>query len=172
MRFTLYTSKSIKECVSALGERIQEKETKTRPAISGEVDKDGDFIWQTQRKVWGIARQTRMTGHLKRENNSTFIYGFVHEGIAPKQIYIVMGGGLLMAALFFFSGQGIGGILLGIISVLTYPYFVGDYHNSQYLLKELKKTLNSKDKPPVASTSTAKSGTPPSKRPASPVRAK
>lgn len=158
MRFTLYTNKTIKECVGALNERFKEKETKARPAVSGEVDSEGNFVWLTRRTVWGITRQTRMKGHLKRENNSTVIYGFVHEGIAPKQIYVVIGGGLLIAALFFFSGQGLSGILLGIISVLVYPYFVGDYHNSQYLLKELKKTLNGKDKPPVAATPPTKSG--------------
>lgn len=159
MRFTFYTSKTLKECTSELSKRFQEKETKARPAISGEVNKEGDFLLTSSRKVWFLNRQTRMNGHITRENNLTTVKGYVHEGVLPQQMYVIMGGGLLMATVFFLSGQGIGAIVLGAISLLTYPFFVGDYYNSQYLLKELKKTLNTKDKPPAISVSTKSSST-------------
>ena len=170
MRFTFYTTNTVKECASELNKRFQEKETKARPAISGEVSKEGDFLLISSRKVWFLNRQTRMNGHITRENNLTTIKGYVHEGVLPQQMYVIMGGGLLMATVFFLSGQGIGALVLGVISLLTYPFFVGDYYNSQYLLKELKKTLNTKDKPPAISASAKRSSAPNAPKRAIPAR--
>lgn len=149
MKFVLYTTKNIKQCTTALTERLKTEETRPRPALHGHVDKAGVFTLTLSTKVAkGFTRVTKLRGKLQREDNITVIRGTVSEGVPRERVRLVMGALAAAGFIIILNGQTMLGILVALLGLAMYIPLVGDSDNSAKLLKELKKTLDAKDKPP------------------------
>lgn len=149
MQFTLYTELSVRQCTTNLTERMEQRGTKARPEIDGWIEKGGRFSLSTTSQVIAkFSRTTRLRASATREGNYTIIRGYVSTGIPRERILLVMGALLLVAIILYLNGNGMLGIAAGILSVMMYVPLVGDYNNREYLLKELKKTLQAKETPP------------------------
>ncbi len=154
MRFVLYTELSVAQCMSALNERLQVKGTSSRPALVGWTEKEGYFSVAVSSDVgWRalqFGRTTRLRGQAVRDKSlgATVIKGFVPEGLAPRSQLLLFGGTAALGLIMFLSGN----IFLALLIVLTvgvfFIPFMGDRNNSDYLLKELRRLLQAKDKPP------------------------
>lgn len=149
MQFTLYTDKTVKQCLTAISERMQDKETKARPAIDGWIDKSGSFTLTTTRIVkYKFVRTTRLRGVIEREGGVTIVSGSVPNGASTKQWAMILGAVSLIALTVVANGEGLLGLIVFLVGVASYIPLTGDYHSSDYLVKELKRTLKAKDTPP------------------------
>lgn len=149
MRFTLYTQKTVAQCLSALNERMQLKETATRPAIDGWLDKSGKFAISVSSKVAiRFERRTRLRAVLKRESGVTIIDGFVPSGVDNRGQLVIMGALVAMGLLLAVKGNFMLGVITVIIGVGLYFMLLGDQKNSETLMKEMRKALDAKNKPP------------------------
>lgn len=149
MQFTLYTDLSVKQCTTALTERMEVRGTKARPEIDGWIEKGGKFsLATTSQVVARFSRTTRLRATATREGSHTVIHGYVSTGIPRERILLVMGALMVVAVILYLNGNGMLGIVAGILSVVMYVPLVGDYNNREYLLKELKKALHAKETPP------------------------
>ena len=172
MKVELYTSKTLKECVSALNERLNDdKQKPSAKALLGSVDKAGNFSLSHSSQVLGFRRSTQMLGTLERESGMTVLRGRVHEGMPPKQVRVIIYAVLLIALLMFLNGNGLLAFAFSGAALLAYVWMIGDHHNSALLLKELKRVLNAKDKPvndlPNKSASASKAAPKPAVKPSS-----
>ncbi|MCS6836002.1 MAG: hypothetical protein NZ750_08300 [Anaerolineae bacterium] len=147
MKHTLYTQKSIKECLSLIQERLEEKETKSRPALGGWTEKDGRFCLSLASLVLGFPRTTQLIASLAREGGVTVIEIGVNEGLDPKRARIVIYAFCAIALLIFLNGAGLLALLSLVLAFMAYVWLVGDHRNSAALLKEVKRLLNAKDRP-------------------------
>ncbi len=149
MRFVLYTTETVSQCMNALNQRMQAKGTKARPELNGWIEKSGTFSLSITTKVAGrFPRSTRLNGKVKREKGVTTIKGYVSDGISPQWLRI----------LFFVIAVVIIGLLIGhqlmlallmvFFSAVFYIPMRGDYVNSDLLLIEVEKTLKASPKPP------------------------
>lgn len=143
MEFELYTQKSVKECMTAIKERLQSKQ-----GLEGAAEKDGRF-WLAIRSpvVLGIQRRTHLDAQCERSGSTTVIRGAVSHGVPPKNAAAVVGVAVLIGAIILLNGEGVLGILAIVIGLALYIPLVGDARNSETLLKEVKRTLNAKDAP-------------------------
>lgn len=146
MKFELYTAKTVKQCVSELTERTSDKEAKIRPPIQAWFGEDGTFSLVYASKVLIMTRKTRLQGELVRDNAVTIVRGYVSEGVPPQQIGFIVGALGLVSLAMLINGQAVFSILVVLVSLVAYMVLVGDYHNSTYLLKELKRVLSAKEK--------------------------
>ena len=74
VKVELYTSKTLKECVSALNERLNDdKQKPSAKALLGSVDKAGNFSLSHSSQVLGFRRSTQMLGTLERESGMTVV---------------------------------------------------------------------------------------------------
>jgi hypothetical protein len=149
VQFILYTEYSIKQCTTALTERMEVRGTKARPEIDGWIEKGGKFSLATTSQVIAkFSRTTRLRATATREGNHTVISGYVPTGIPRERIVLVMVALLVVAVILYINGNGLLGIVAGALSAAMYVPLVGDYNNREYLLKELKKALHAKETPP------------------------
>ncbi|MCU0513266.1 MAG: hypothetical protein MUE40_11935 [Anaerolineae bacterium] len=149
MKFELYTAKNIKQCVSALNERLQQPESRSRPALVGQADKSGTFALALSSQVaGGFRRTTRLRGHLERDGSVTIVRGSVSEGIPRERVRLVLVAVAAVAFIIILNGQTLLGIFAALIGAGMYIPLVGDHDNSARLLKELRRTLDAKDRPP------------------------
>jgi hypothetical protein len=148
MHFELYSPKTIKQINTELTARMAEKGTRSRPAIQGVVEKTGAIYWSTQTVLLGITRTTRLRATLEKAKDVTIIRGYVSEGVRPEKVYVVMGALAAIGLLLALQGQVVLGLIVFGVSVVAYVPLVGDFRNSRYMLKELKRLTNAKDKPP------------------------
>lgn len=149
MRFTLYTQKTITQCLSALNERMQAKETSTRPAIDGWMDKSGKFAISVRSKVAvRFERKTRLQAELKRESGVTIIEGFVPSGVDNRGQFVILGALVAMGLLLAVQGNFMFGVIIVLLGVALYFMLLGDQRNSETLMKEVRKTLDAKTRPP------------------------
>lgn len=146
-------------------ERMEEKESRARLPMDGWIEKGGEFSIGVRSKVLFINRTTRMKGTFVRESSYTALRGYVSEGVPPAQIGVVMVALVLIVGAMLINGQALLAIAVGLIAAAAYVPLVGDHHNSVYLIKELKRILGAKEKPPVA-TASAQSAKAPAKKPA------
>jgi hypothetical protein len=156
MKIELFTNKTVKQCTTELNARFEEKETKSRPAVGGYVEKGGNFMLTTSGRVLFLNRVTRLKGTLTKEKDLTLIQGYVSDGVPTEKVGIIMLALGFVALTMLLKGQAIFAILVGAIAVGAYITLIGDYTNSTYLLKELKRMTGAKDKPPVAGAVLAK----------------
>lgn len=126
----------------------------------GWLDKDGSFNVGVRSRVLFLERTTRLKGAIVKEGAYTAIRGYMSEGVPPNQVGVVIVALILVAGIMFANGEAIFSLLIGLVCVGTYIVFVGDHQNSAYMVKELKRVLSAKDKPPVASTASAQSAKP------------
>jgi hypothetical protein len=150
VHFELYASKTIKQCLADINARFQEKESKARPGISGYTEKTGEFHLYTATTVLGLRRNTHLRGTMEKVKDVTILRGYVSSGVQKEQAYVIMGAMMLTALAMLLLGQAIFSIVIMIIAVAGYVPLVGDYHNSQYLIKELRRITGAKDKPPAS----------------------
>lgn len=148
MHFQLYSPKTIKQINTELTARFQERGTRSRPVIQGFVEKGGTFELTTHTTLLGIRRATRLRATMEKTKEVTIIRGYVSEGVHPKRVYVVMAALAAIGALLALQGQVVLGLIVFGLSVVAYVPLVGDYRNSQYLLRELKRLSAAKDKPP------------------------
>ncbi len=149
MEFIYYSDKTVRQCMSALTDRMEAKPTKARPAMDGRVEKGGKFTLSVTTPVGGrFYRKTRLRGKMKRESGVTVIEGRVPSGVPRERIGIVIGLALIVGVLMVLAGNGIFGILVALMGLVLYIPLVGDYNNSELLLKEVKKAVNGKVTPP------------------------
>jgi hypothetical protein len=148
VHFELYSPKTIKQINTELTARMAEKGTRSRPAIQGVVEKTGAIYWSTQIVLLGITRTTRLRATLEKSKDVTIIRGYVSEGVQPQKVYIVMAALAVIGLLLALQGQVVLGLIVFGVSVVAYVPLVGDYRNSHYMLRELKRVTAAKDKPP------------------------
>lgn len=148
MHFELYSPKTIKQINTELTARMAERGTRSRPAIQGVVEKTGAIYWSTQTVLLGITRTTRLRATLEKAKDVTIIRGYVSEGIQPQKVYVVMAALAAIGLLLALQGQVVLGLIVFGVSVVAYVPLVGDYRNSHYMLRELKRVTAAKDKPP------------------------
>ena len=149
MRFELYTDKTVAQCLTAINARMQAKETSTRPAIDGWVEKGGAFSISTSTRVVGrFNRRTHLSARLERENGVTVIRGNVATGVdrqGQALVFIALG---LMVVLFASGGNVAPALVLLPLAAYLYIPMKGDYINSDVLLTELQRLLKAKSSPP------------------------
>src|SRR5688572_4802708 len=150
MRVELYTSKNIKQCTSALTERFQQPVSKARPAMDGYVEKSGDFMVGLSSQVaLMFTRTTRIRGKFEREGGVTVLRGNVSEGVPPGRIRLVMAALAAAGFIIMLNGEAMFGIFVMLLGLAMYIPLVGDHENSSDLIKELKRALDAKDRPPA-----------------------
>jgi len=147
VKYTLYTPKSIKECLTLIQERLEEKESKSRPALGGWTEKDGRFSLSLTSLVLGFPRTTQLIGSLSRESGLTVIEVGVNEGLDAQRARVVIYAFCAIALLIFLNGAGLLALLSLVLAVMAYVWLVGDHRNSAALLKEIKRLLSAKDRP-------------------------
>ena len=146
MKYTLYTQKSIKECLSLIQERLDERETKSRPALGGWTEKDGRFSLSLASSVLGFSRTTQLIASLSREGGITVVEASVNEGLDPQRARVVIYAFGAIALLIFLNGAGLLALLALGLALMAYVWLVGDHRNSAALLKEVKRLLSAKDR--------------------------
>jgi hypothetical protein len=145
MRFTLYTDKTIAQCIQALNERVQ-----GGGKIQGRVDKaNSHFSLSTSTKVLRrFSRSTRLSATLSREDGLTVIQGYVSEGMEPGRWLLIFVLVVAMTIIFYVVGNAMLMILTVLVGLWSYIPLTGDAQNSDTLLREAKRTLNAKDTKP------------------------
>jgi hypothetical protein len=160
VRFVLYTEKTVSQCLTAINERMHVKETSTRPALDGWVEKSGAFSLSLSAPVMGrFARRTALKAKVERENGVTIIQGSVPGGVSRNGQIAIFIALALIALTIIGSGNLLIGLLLVALAAVLYIPMQGDYLNSAALLDEVQKTLKAKSAPPKTATSEAKLAT-------------
>lgn len=149
MRFTLYTKKTVRECMSAINDRMQARATRTRPALDGWIEKGGKFSLAVTSKVAGrFSRRTRLRAVAERQSGVTVIRGYVPHGVPRRGVLVIMGAVIIMGFLIALSGNALLGLVAAVLGMALYIPLTGDYDNSEILMKEIRRALKAKDKPP------------------------
>lgn len=150
MRFTFYTTKTVKQCMSALKERMESPGTKSRPALGGSVQKDGKFTLTLTAPTLGerFPRTTKLRGTATRESGVTVLSGYVPTGVPRRRFFLVLGAAFVVAVIMLLNGDGLLGIVVALLGTTLYIPLVGDHQNQAVLVKELRRATNAKIKPP------------------------
>ena len=151
MRFTLYTEKTVPQCLSAINSRLQAKGTATRPDLDGWIDRSGEFsLGVTQPVIGKFQRTTRLKGRLERQSGYTVVTGTVPGGSNPRERWVGIGALVVMGLLVALAGKPLIALLLFPVGFWMYIPMVGDYANGPLLLTELQRALKAKATPPKA----------------------
>lgn len=176
MQFVLYTEKTVSQALSALNERMHAKETSTRPAIDGWVEKNGAFSLGVTTRVAGrFTRTTYMRGKLERQSGITVVKGTVSSGATRESKAFIFIACALVAAGLILSGNVLMGLIVVPFALALYIPLTGDHTNSEILMNELQRALKAKVTPPKPakkhSESKASAAKPVRPAAAAPVRA-
>jgi hypothetical protein len=149
MRYTLYTDKTVSQCLRDLNERLQARPTKANPELGGWIDKKGKFsLTYTSKVARRFSRTTRLSGRLKRESGTTIIQGYVSDGVSPSWMRILFAGLLAVVLALIVVGQALLSVAVLALGLVAYVPLRGDYVNSDVLLIAVEKTLKATPKPP------------------------
>ncbi len=149
MRFVLYSEKTVTQCLTAINARMHVKETSTRPALDGWVEKGGAFsIIMTAPVVGKFKRRTALTAKVERQAGITVIQGSVPSGVSRDGQAVIFIALALVALAMMGSGNVLFGLLLLPFAAYLYIPLHGDYLNSSVLVDEVERTLKAKAKPP------------------------
>lgn len=149
MRFVLYSEKTVTQCLTAINARMHVKETSTRPALDGWVEKGGAFsIIMTAPVVGKFRRRTALTAKVERQGGITVIQGSVPSGVSRDGQAVIFIALALVALAMMGSGNVLFGLLLVPFAAYLYIPLHGDYLNSSVLVDEVEKTLKAKARPP------------------------
>lgn len=149
MRFTLYTDKTVPQCLSALNGRMQAKETATRPALDGWIERGGDFALHVTQPVFGkFVRTTRLNGHIERQPGITVVRGTVSFGSSPRERVVALGVLAVLGLVIAVGGQPLLSLLLIPVGLWMYIPMAGDFVNGPLLLSEVQRSLKAKATPP------------------------
>ena len=169
MQFVLYSEKTVAQCLTSINARMHVKGTTSRPGLDGWVEKSGAFAVGVTTPVIGkFTRRTFLKAKVERQNGMTIIRGSVPEGVTKQGMVVIFVALAVVAAVIMGSGS----VLLGLVLIPVGAYFVillrGDFHNSEYLLDEVRKTLKAKPTPiKKSTTSDTKTARPTVARPTS-----
>jgi hypothetical protein len=155
MRFIYYTDKTVAQCVQALNERLQ-----SGSKLQGRTEKGSPhFSLTASTKVFGNrSRSTRLQGTLVREEGVTVIKGYVSEGMERGRWLLVLLGAFILAFIFYIAGNVMLTIMTVLLGLWSYIPLTGDSENSDFLIRELKRTLQAKDSKPKPEPPSAASG--------------
>lgn len=157
-RFTLYSEKTVSQCLSALNGRMQAKETATRPALGGWIERGGDFALHVTQPAFGkFVRTTRLNGHIERQSGITVIKGTVSFGSSPRERAVALGVLAMLGLVIAVGGQPLLALLLIPVGLWMYIPMVGDYTNGPLLLSEVQRALKAKTAPPRPARATGAS---------------
>lgn len=149
MQFTLYTEKTVSQCLKDLNERLHAKPTKNSPDLDGWVAKDGSFaLTVTAPVLKRFRRKTRLTANIYRQKNVTMIDGYVSGGLSPSVLQVL---GIILGIFCIYvalQGQMMTALMLLVAGLVAYIPLHGDYINSDVLLVIVEKTLKADPKPP------------------------
>ncbi|GAB4309420.1 MAG: hypothetical protein Kow00117_02770 [Phototrophicales bacterium] len=149
MRFTLYTERTVSQCIKDLQARLEQKGTKSRPELDGWIKKGGDFSIAVTTKVAGrFAKTTRLSGSMERDKGVTIIEGYVSDGVSPFWLMVLAILLLVVCGVIFASGERMLAMVVFVLGLAAYIPLRGDYINSDILLIEVEKTLKASPKPP------------------------
>ena len=148
MQFEYYSDLTPAKCVSALKDRIGQSETPTRPAIRGQVDKDGFVITVTTTVIGNFRRSTSMKAKFERDKGVTVINGYVNTGATRRQQIMVFVGAILVGLALIALKMFIQGVVVIVIGAAFYVPLQGDAHNSEYLIKQIRSILKAKIRDP------------------------
>jgi hypothetical protein len=149
VRFRLYSEMTVRQCTTAIIERMEQAPTKTRPELSGHIEKDGKFtLFVSSQVASSFNRTTRMYGKAEREGDVTVLEGYVSAGVPHNRIWIVIVAVVFVGLIMFNNGNSLLGLSTVFLGFALYIPLVGDYNNSEILLKELKRVTKGKDKAP------------------------
>jgi hypothetical protein len=148
LRFEYYSKLTPAKCVSALQGRIEQNETATRPAMTGNVDKNGFAVTITTPVIRNFRRSTGIKATFERDKGITVINGYVNTGASRKQQIMVFIGGLLVGLALIARGMFIQGVAIMTIGAYFYIPLQGDAKNSDYLIKQIRTLLKAKTRDP------------------------
>ncbi len=148
MRFEYYSDFTPAKCASAIKARLKQPETASRPAIIGEVDKEGFAITVNTTVIGNFRRRTSMKATFNRDKGTTVINGYVNTGADRKQQIGVFIGLFIVGIALIAVGYFIQGVLIGLIGAAMYIPLQGDAKNSDYLIKQVKSALKAKTRDP------------------------
>lgn len=149
MQFEWYTEKTVSQCMKELAGRMNEPGTSRRPPLDGWVEKGGKFALAVSSKVGGrFTRKTRLHGQVVRESGVTVVRGSVPSGATREGQAIAFGAMLLVGMFIMANGDFMLGLVAAFMGAVLYFIMAGDSQNSETLLKELRKALNAKERPP------------------------
>lgn len=148
VRFTLYTDKTVRQCMSALADRMEARPTRHRPALDGYIEKGGTFSLSITRKVGIFPRRTRLRATASRSSGVTTLEGFVASGAPPGQVRVMLLAIAALGVMMLLNGNAILSLMTLIVGVVLYVSLTADYHSSDMLLKAVRRACNAKDKPP------------------------
>lgn len=152
MQFVYYSEKTVAQCLTAINARMQVKETATRPALDGWVEKGGSFSISLTAPVIGkFTRRTMLKAKVERESGVTVIRGSVPTGASRESRVIVFAALALVALTIFLNGNALVALLLLPFAAYLYIPMRGDFLNSAVLLDEMQRTLKARPKPPKKS---------------------
>lgn len=153
MQFVYYSEKTVAQCLTAINARMQVKETATRPALDGWVEKGGAFSISLTTPVIGrFTRRTVLKAQVEREGGVTVIRGGVPHGASRQGQVVVFVALLLVALIIFLNRSAVVALLLIPFAAYLYIPMQGDFVNSAALIDEVQKTLKAKSKPPKKAT--------------------
>lgn len=149
MHFTLYSEKSVAESVKALNERMAQSATSTRPKLSGQVVRSGDFTLAIESKVYGrVPRKTYIQGKIQKESGTTVIRGSVPDGWPPQRQRLLMVAIPVSAIALLVIGEFLPAVLVAALLFVLLTIVRGDYANGDRLLLELERNLKATPKAP------------------------
>jgi hypothetical protein len=148
VRFTLYTEKTVRQCMSALADRMEARPTKRRPALDGYIEKGGRFSLVITRRIGIFPRRTRLRATASRSSGVTTIEGYVASGASPGQVRVMLIAIAALGVMMLLNGNAILSLLTLVVGVVLYVSLTADYDSSEKLLKVVRRTCKAKDKPP------------------------
>jgi uncharacterized membrane protein len=148
LQFEYYTSLTPAQCASALNKRIEQKETASRPKVTGKATKDSFVLTVKMPVIWNFERRTSLKATLTRDKGTTVINGFVNIGGTRQQQRLIFIGGIVVGLGLIAMGYFLQGVLVGVVGAAMYIPLEGDAHNSAYLLKQVQSLLKAKARDP------------------------
>lgn len=149
MQFTLYSEKSVAQCLTALNARLQVKGSGSRAELDGWIDKSGEFSLSVTTPVARyFKRRTSLRGKIERKGGSTVAAGSVPDGVPREGRLLVLVALGLVGAMMMGSGNPALALVVLPVGLGLHIAMKGDHDNSAILVNELQKALKAKSTPP------------------------
>ena len=150
MRFTLYTEKTVAQCLSALNARMQSKGSAARPALDGWVEKNGRFALSVSTRMLNrFSRTTHLTGQLERRGSVTIVTGRVNDGGGPRERMLVSAALGLAAVVLIALGELVPALIAAAAAAVLNLLLAGDRQNRDILVGEVRRALKARETLPV-----------------------
>lgn len=159
MRFTLYTEKTVAQCLSALNARMQAKGSAARPALDGWVEKNGRFALSVSTRMLNrFSRTTHLTGQLERRRSVTIVTGRVNDGAGPRERMLVSAALGLAAVVLIALGELVPALIAALAAAALNLLLAGDRQNRDILIAEVRRALKARETPPAVARKPTEAG--------------